>query len=120
MPGFLAWRDLPPVELPFQRYPREVAVPKEETASSRLSFEAKIDQFHLEEEGEALERPVELSNFEAEFDKFSTAHSPRLVVAWVDTSSEEEEGMTLNLRKGFKDLVAGRNKRSSSKEAPRT
>ena len=120
MPDFLTQRNLPPDELPLQHSPREVAVPREEIASSCLSFEAKIDQFRLEEEGEAPERPVELSNSEAEFDRFSAAHSPRLVVARIDTSSEEEEEMALNPRKGLKNLVAGRNKGLSSKEAAKT
>ena len=41
------------------------------------------------------------------------------MVARIDNSSEEEEEeMALNLRKGLKDLLAGRNKGSSSKEAP--
>jgi len=120
MPGFLAQRDLPPVELPLQHFPQEVVVPKEEIASSRLSLEAKIDQFCLEEEGKVLERPVELSDSEVEFDRLFAAHSPRLVVARIDTSSEEEEEMTLNLRRSLKDLVVGRNKGSSSKEASKT
>ena len=62
----------------------------------RLSLEVEINQFCLKEEGETLERPVELSDSEAEFDRFSAAHSPRLLVARVGTSSEEEVGMTLN------------------------
>ena len=33
------------VELPFHHFPREEVVPREETASSRLSLEAEIDQF---------------------------------------------------------------------------
>ena len=94
-PGFLSRRDLPPIELPIQHAPREVATPREEIVSTPLSLEAEIDQFYLEEEGEALERLVELLNFEATLDRFSVAHSPRLIVARVDTSSEEEEGMDL-------------------------
>ena len=86
----------------------------------RLSLEVEINQFCLKEEGETLERPVELSDSEAEFDRFSAAHSSRLIVAWGDTSSEEEEEMALNSRRGLKDLVARRNKGSSSKEAPKT
>ena len=39
------------VELPHCRSPHEATILKEETASSRLSFEAEIDQFHLKEEG---------------------------------------------------------------------
>ena len=52
MPSFLAREDLPLVELPLQHSPREVATPKEETASSRLSLKVEIDQFHLEEDRE--------------------------------------------------------------------
>ena len=46
-----------------------------------------------------------------------TAHSLILVIARVNTSSEEEEEMALNPRRDLKDLVAGRNKGSSSKKA---
>nr|POE75699.1 hypothetical protein CFP56_23247 [Quercus suber] len=114
-----AREDLPPVELPFQRIPCEVVVSREETTFSRLSLEAEIDQFHLEEEGEAPERLVELSNYEVDFDRSSTAHPSRLVVAQVGNSSEEEEDMTSNSMRGLKDFIAGRNKGSSSKENPR-
>ena len=42
------------------------------------------------------ERLVELSNFKADFDRFSAVHSSRLIVARVDTSSEDNEvGMDL-------------------------
>ena len=41
------------------------------------------------------------------------------MVARIDNSSEEEEEkMAPNPRKGLKDLLAGRNKGSSSKETP--
>ena len=94
-PGFLARRDLSPVKLPIQCVPQEVAAPREETASTPLSLEAEIDQFHLEEEGEVSKRPVELSDSMVNLDRFSTAHSPRLIVAQIDTSSEDEGGMDL-------------------------
>ena len=80
---------------PIYRASREVVALREETASTPLSLEAKIDQFRLEEEGEAPERLIELLNSGAILDRFSAAHSPRLIVARVDTSSEEEEGMDL-------------------------
>ena len=67
--GFLAHTDLPPVELPIQRAAQEVVVLRKETASVQLSLEAKIDQFRLEDEG-VPERPVELSDFVTEFDRF--------------------------------------------------
>ena len=116
--GFLAPKDLPPIELPPQRSPQEVAAPREETASLRLFLKAEIDQFRFKEEEGALERPVKLSDSEANLDKHSVAHSPRLIVARVDTSSVEEEEITLNPQRGLKDLVARRNG-SSSKDAPK-
>ena len=120
VPGFLAQENLLPVELPFHYSPREVAAPREEIASLRLSLESEIDQFRLEEEGEAQERPMELSDSEGELDRSSAAHSPRLIIARVDSSSKEEEEMALNSRKGLKDILARRNKGSSSKEASKT
>ena len=89
-PGFLAQRDLPPVKLPPPHSPREVAAPREEIASSYFSLKGEIDQFHFEEEEGVPERPVELLDFEVDLDKLSTAHSPRFVVSWIETSSEEE------------------------------
>ena len=75
-PGFLAWRDLPPVELPIRCVPQEVVVLREETASTHLSLEAEIDQFHLAEEGEAPDRPVKVSNSGVKLDRFSAADFP--------------------------------------------
>ena len=66
------------------------------------------------------ERPVELSDSEADLDRYSVAHSPRLIVAWVDTSSEDEGGMDLKQRTSLKGLLANRNKGSASKEVPKT
>ena len=62
--GFLAQRKLPTVVLPVQHIPQEVAIPREESVSTCLSLEAEIDQFHLDEEEGAPNKPVELSNFE--------------------------------------------------------
>ena len=111
--GFLVREDLPPVELPFHRSPREVVVPREETASSCLSLEAKIDQFLLEKKGEAQEEPVEISNSDGKLDRSSIVRSPRLIVAWVDNSFDEEKEMALNRKKGLKELLAERNKGTS-------
>ena len=96
------------VELPHCRFPREAVILKEETASSRLSFEAEIDQFHLKEEGE--EPVIQVSDLEGELDKSSVVRSPKFIVAQVDNSLEEEEEMALNKRKGLKKLLAKRNK----------
>lgn len=43
VPGFLAREDVVHVELSSHRAPHEVAVPREEIASSRLLLEAEID-----------------------------------------------------------------------------
>ena len=117
-PGFLAWEDLPPVELPLQRPPRKVVILREETASSCLSLEAEIDKFHFEEE-EVQDRTMEISDSEADLNRSSTTHLFEFVVTRVDTNSEEEEEMTLNPKRGLRDLVVGR-KGSSSKDAPQT
>ena len=66
------------------------------------------------------ERPVKLLDSEANLDRFSAAHSPGLIVAQVDTSSEEEEGMDLKQRSSLKGLLANRNKGSTSKEVLKT
>ena len=116
----MAQRDLPLVKLPIQRVPQEVVAPREETASTPLSLEVEIDQFRLEDEGEMLERPIELSESAADLDGFSTTHSPRLIVAQVDTSLKEEEGMDLKQRSSLKGLLANRNKGSTSKEVTKT
>ena len=47
-----------PIKLPSLHFPCEAVVLREETASSQLSLEVEIDQFHLEEEGEGQEEPV--------------------------------------------------------------
>ena len=64
---------------------------------------------------------MELLDSKTESDKFSTAHPPKLIVARVDTSSEEEEeGMDPKQITALKGLLANRNKGSTSKEAPKT
>ena len=84
-----------------------------------MSLKVEIDQFHLDEEGEAPDRLVKVSDSKAGLDRSSVADFSRLVVAWID-SSEEEEDMALNQRRSLRDLLAGRNKGSSSKEATKS
>ena len=63
---------------------------------------------------------MELSDFEKEFDRLSTAHRPKLVVARIDSISEgEEESMDLKQRIGLKGLMASKNKGQTLKEAPK-
>lgn len=80
----------------------------------------KIDQFQLEEEVEARADPIKIPDSEGELDKSSVARSPQLIIAKVDSNSEEEDAMALNPRKGLTDLMAERNKGLSSKEAPKS
>ena len=63
---------------------------------------------------------IPILDAEDEFDRLSGFRTPVIVVACLDSSSKKKEDMALNLRRGLKDLVAGRNKGSSSKEAPKT
>ena len=86
VPGFLARRDLQPVQLSIQRVLQEVAVPGEGIDSSHSSLEAEIDQFHLAEKGEVSTRPVELSDSGLDLDRFSAADPTGLVIAQIDTS----------------------------------
>ena len=119
VPSFLAGEDLPPVELPLHHSPREVATPKEEIASSCLPLETEIDQFRLKREGEGEEQEelvVQILDSEGELDKSSFTCFPKLIVAHVDYSSEEEEEMVLNHRKGLKELLARRNKGTSGSQ----
>ena len=120
-PGFLAREYLPLVELLIQCSPRVVATLREETTSSRLALEVEIDQFYLEEDKEERANPIiQLPNSEDELNRQSAAQSPRLIIAHVDPSSEEEEEMDINPRKGLKGLLAARNKGGSSKDVPKS
>ena len=94
-PGFLAWRDLPPVQPPVQRVLQGVATPRKEIDSIHSSL-TEINQFRFNEEGEVPTKTVELLDSDVDLDRFSAAHSPRLIVARIDTSQEvKEEGMDL-------------------------
>ena len=114
MPGFLAREDLALVELPFHHSLSEVPASREETASSRLSLEAKIDQFRLkEQEQKPRELVVQVLDSEDEPDRFSSVRTPGLIIAHIDDSLEDEEKMALNRKKGLKELFAERNKGTS-------
>ena len=64
---------------------------------------------------------IHISNPEDEFDRILGVCTPGLILLKLDDSSEEEEEeMSLNSRKGLKDLLVGRNKGSFSKEAPKS
>ena len=107
--------------LPLQQVlPEAAAAPREEVASSRLSLEKEIDKFHFEE-GEIQKAPVvNISDAEEEADRHSGVHFPTLVVARPNSTSEEEEDeMALNRgNKSLRDLMAARNKGTTSQEVP--
>ena len=82
--------------MPSQHVLQGVAAPREEIVFTHSSLEAEIDQFQFDKEGEVPIRPVEISNSIADLDRLFAAHSPRLIVAQIDTNLEvEEEGMDL-------------------------
>ena len=118
---FLAHEDIVPVGIPLVPIlPVEIA-PREETASSRLSFEEEIDKFRLKKKEGQGDQIIPISDAEDEPDRLSGVHAPILMVAHLNSSFEEkEEEMALNQRKGLRDLMAGRNKGSISKEIPKT
>ena len=105
-----------------QQVPLEATVAvEEEIASCRLSLEEEIDQFCFVEDEEAFEKPVDILDFETESANLSSIHPEQLVIARINSESEEEEeAMDLKKILGLKGLLASRNKGGSSKEAPKT
>ena len=132
-PGFLAWRDLPPVPRPVLQNPLPVAlsIPQatpdvavilvEGFASSRLSLEEEIDKFYFEEEKSSRAPLICISDIEGESNRSSGIHNPYLILARPNDSDEEEENMALNKgNKSLKDLMAARGKKSTSKTTPKS
>ena len=123
VPNVLARKDLPPMVLPLQQVlPEVTATPREEVASSRLSLEEEIDNFHFEE-GEIQKTPlVNISDAEGEADRHSDVYLPTLVVAHLDSTSEEKEDeMALNRgNSSLRDLMVARNKGTTSQEVPKS
>ena len=120
IPGFLARRDLPPIQLPAQRVLLAKVVPGEGADSSHSSLKVQIDQFHFFEKEDASAKLVELSDSDSDINRASAAPNLGLVIAQVDTSQEiEEEGMDLKPRSGLRGLLSNRNKGQSSRDAPK-
>ena len=107
--------------LPLQQVlPEAAAAPREEVASSRLSLEKEIDKFHFEE-GEIQEAPlINISNIDEEAHRHSGVHFPTLVVARLDSTSEEkkDEMALIPGNRSLRDLMATRNKGTTSQEVP--
>ena len=102
--------------LPIQCAPREVAAPREETTSWRLSLKAEIDKFHFEEEETQGVQIVHILDAEDKPDRHSGVHTLTLVITCPDsTSKEEEDEIALNRgNKSLRDLMVARNKGSTS------
>ena len=119
-PNLLSQDNPPLIALPLPRIlPKVVAIPEEEIASSRLSLEEEIEKFHFEEGENPMAPLVIISNTEGEADKHSGVHTPILVIACPDSSSEEkEDSMALNKgNKSLREFMASRGKGSALKEA---
>ena len=129
----MASKDLPPIrlpvqqilpqhEIPLQQVPFEAPVAAEvEIASSRLSLEEEIDQFHFMEDVRPSEKPVHISDSKTESVNISSVYPKQLIITQIDSESEEEEEqMDQKERLGLRGLLANRNKGGSSKEAPKT
>ena len=122
-PNFLAWDNLPPVALPLpQILPEVAAAPEEEIASSRLSLEEERDKFCFDEEENSGVPLVTISDTEGEADGHSGVHTPLLVIALPDSSSEkEEDSMALNNgNKSLREIMASWGKVSTSQEAAKS
>ena len=94
---------------------------EEKIASCQLSLEEEIDQFRFVEDVGPSEKPIDISDFEIESIDISSVHLKQLIITQVDSKSEEEEEqMDQKKRPGLKSLLVSKNKRGSSKEAPKT
>ena len=106
------------VKLPFHHGPLEAVVLREEIASSRLSLEAKIGQFQLEEEREEQGvLVVQVLDLKDELDRSLGVRPSKFIVARVDSSLEEEEEMPLDKKRGLREVFASRGKGSTLKDA---
>ena len=127
----MARDDLPPTILPVHQIPHPLAIPlqqvppeatavvEKEIGSLRLSLEEEIDRFRFEEKEIAPEKPVKLSDSETESNRLSSARLPKLVIARIDSSSEEMEGSDQKKRSSLKGLIANRNEGGTSKDVPK-
>ena len=95
---------------------------EEEIASSCLSLEEEIDKFHFKEEENPGALVVNIPDAKGETDRHLGVHATTLVIARLDSTSEEEEDeMALNQgNKSLGDLMATRNKVSTLKEATKS
>ncbi|KAL0009740.1 hypothetical protein SO802_004848 [Lithocarpus litseifolius] len=130
-PDFLAQNDLPlvtlpvtqnnpPLVIPLQQVPIAVAtVAEEEIAFSRLSLDEEIDKFHFEKDDSPKPVAIRAPDAEGETDRQTGVQAPAVVITCLDSTSEED--MASNQKgKGLRELLAGRNKGGTSKEAPKS
>ena len=95
---------------------------KQQDLFMSLKRDPTLDNFCIKEEETLGAQVVHLSNAKYKPDRQSGVHAPILVIAHPDRSFEEEEDkMALNKRnKSLKDLMATRNKGSTSQEVPKS
>ena len=123
VPGFLARRNRPPVVLlPQWILPEATIAPREEISSSRSFLDEETEKFHFEEKKTQGAQIVHISDAEKETNRHLGVQAPILVIAHLDNTSEEEKDeMTLNRgNKNLRDLMATRNKGSTSQEVPKS
>ena len=87
-----------------------------------MSLEEEIDKFHFEEENNPRAPLINISDTEGESDRNSGVHTPILVIARPNISSElKEDSMALNKgNKSLRELMASRDKESTSKGASKS
>lgn len=61
---------------------------------------------------------IQVSDSKGELERFFIIHSSRIIIACVDSSSEEEDEIPLdNKKKGLRDLLKGRNQGTTPADA---
>ena len=102
--------------------PEATVAPREEISFSRSFLEEEIDKFHFKEEETQGAQIVHISDTEKETNRHLGVQAPILVIAHLNNTSEEEKDeMTLNRgNKNLRDLMATRNKGSTSQEVPKS
>ena len=88
---FLACEDMVPAGIPLVPILPVAATLREETTSSCLSLKEEIDKFRFKEEEDQGDQIIPISYAEDEPDKLLGVQALILMVAYLDSSSEEEE-----------------------------
>ena len=121
--------DLPPVDHPIpqgvplatppiQQVPLGVATVKERVASSSSSLKEEIDKFQFKEEETQEVETIFISEADEETDRYSCVQAPAPVITYVEDSLDKKvEEMAPKTDNSLRELMRGRNKVSTPKEA---